>query len=107
MDGKYFYLSLVALMAASVAPCNFSAALAGDATSNSISTSSSSSTATFTGKNGHLNVAGDTIEAKDGVLTVNGIPYGTVNETSVIRYSVQGNKKHLSVNGEKRNRSPG
>lgn len=35
--------------------------------------------------------------------SVNGIPYGIVNETSVIKYTVQGKEKVLSVNDVIRN----
>lgn len=105
MNEKYLYVFPLALLLASAAGCHFSAASPQDATPNSISTRSSSSAATFTGKNGRLSVAGDIIEAKDGVLTVNGIPYGMVNETSVIKYTVQGKEKVLSVNDVIRNRA--
>lgn len=74
--------------------------------SSSVSTSSSqsgsSSEASFTGQDGRHTVNGDVIEIRQGQLTVNGTPYGTVKPESSIRYRVQGNKKTLAVDGKDR-----
>jgi hypothetical protein len=79
------------------------AVLATDASANAnanvSSQSSSASTASFTGRNGQVNVNGDLVRAKNGVLTVNGAPYGRVNEDSVVTYTVRGSERILSVDG--------
>jgi hypothetical protein len=107
MNQKNPYIFSLALLAVSVAGCDSSngSGVAVNANSNSAnanvtsSSSTSSSVATFVGKNGLVRVDSDIIEAKDGVLTVNGIPYGTVSATSVVKYTVQDKEKTLSVDG--------
>lgn len=69
------------------------------ANSNSASSSTAGSAATFTGKNGRVSVNGDLVQAKDGVLTVNGVAYGTVNENAVVTYTVRDQEKTLAVDG--------
>jgi|GEM_PF-3406400 len=64
------------------------------------------SSATLIGKNGLMRVDGDTIEARNGHLTVNGMPYGEVQDKSVIRYTAKGKEKTLTVDGVARNPSP-
>lgn len=57
------------------------------------------SSATLIGRNGLVRIGGDTIEARNGRLTVNGLPYGEVGDKSVIRYTVKGKDKTLTVDG--------
>ncbi len=92
---------LFLFLSAAVTGCGSAIGSAADAGTNPNSASSSAarSTATFTGKNSRVSVNGDLVQAKDGVLTVNGVAYGSVNEKSVVTYSVQGGKKTLSVDG--------
>lgn len=92
---------LFLFLSAAVTGCGSAIGSAPDAGTNPNSASSSAvrSTATFTGKNSRVSVNGDLVQAKDGVLTVNGVAYGSVNDKSVVTYSVQGGKKTLSVDG--------
>jgi hypothetical protein len=107
MNEKNFYIFSLTLLAVSVAGCDSSngSSVAVNANSRSAnvniisSSSTSSSTATLVGKNGLVRVGSDVIEAKDGVLTLNGVPYGTVGATSVVKYTVQDKEKTLSVDG--------
>lgn len=64
------------------------------------------SSATLIGRNGLVRVDGDTIEARNGRLTVNGLPYGEVGDKSVIRYTVKGKDKTLTVDGVVRRPAP-
>jgi hypothetical protein len=57
------------------------------------------SSAMFTGRNAVVRVAGDTVEAHNGELKVNGVPHGTVDDNSVVKYVASGKKKTLTVNG--------
>lgn len=68
-------------------------------TSSSVSGSNSFSAVSFTGNDGVHRVNEDRILVKDGFLSINGVPYGTVDKTSAIKYSVQGDKKTLTVDG--------
>jgi hypothetical protein len=112
MNEKNFYIFSLALLAISVAGCDSSnhsgvAVNARSANTNIASSSStSSSAATLVGKNGLVQVGSDVIEAKDGVLTLNGVPYGTVSATSVVKYTVQDKEKTLSVDGVIRTPAP-
>ncbi|MDB5761784.1 MAG: hypothetical protein JWQ21_779 [Herminiimonas sp.] len=100
MNKQRLLISLLLSLAGFVAACDFSIGSAvADSNSNSTPSSSHSSAAAFTGKNGRVSVNGDMVQAKNGVLTINGVSYGTVNDTSVIRYSVRNNEKVLSVDG--------
>jgi hypothetical protein len=76
-----------------------STAAASASSSGSVSSGNSESSATFTGNSGLLHVDGDTIEARNGELRVNGIPYGRVTDASVIKYTARGNNKTVTVNG--------
>ncbi|MDB5839319.1 MAG: hypothetical protein JWQ23_1271 [Herminiimonas sp.] len=58
-----------------------------------------SGSASFTGQNARVSVNGDLVQARQGILTVNGVPYGTVNETSVVKYTVRDGEKLLLVDG--------
>jgi len=64
------------------------------------------SSATFTGKNGLARVNGDTIEGRNGELWFNGIPYGTLTDTSVVKFTAKGKDKTLTVNGVPRTPLP-
>jgi hypothetical protein len=102
MNEKKFYILSLALLVISVAGCDSSngSGVAVTANSSIISSSSTSSNAaTFIGKNGLVRIGSDVIEAKDGVLTLNGVPHGTVSATSVVKYTVQDKEKTLSVDG--------
>lgn len=91
-----------AVMAASMVGCNSSVHAVTGASSSSSSSSSSSDAASemmFTGNSGTLRINDDTVEARNGVVTVNGVSYGPVNEQSVVKYTVRGNVKTLSVDG--------
>lgn len=64
------------------------------------------SSATSIGRNGLVRVDGDTIETINGRLSVNGLPYGEVGDKSVIRYTVKGKNKTLTVDGVVRTPAP-
>jgi hypothetical protein len=81
----------------SVAP--LTAGVDGSVKINSTSSASSGSSARFTGKKGRVSVNGDLVQARDGVLTVNDVPYGTVDEKSVVQYTVRDGEKILTVDG--------
>ena len=70
--------------------------------SSGAASAGSSSEAIFTGNDGRHIVDGDVVEIKAGRLSVNGLPYGRVKTQSVVRYSVQGKKKTLFVDGVER-----
>ena len=74
--------------------------------SSSVSMSSSqsgtSSEASFSGHDGKHVVDDDVVEIRQGQLTVNGMAYGAVTPASAIRYTVQGDKKTLMVDGQVR-----
>lgn len=53
-----------------------------------------------------MRVHGDTIEARNGELMVNGVPYGNVDDTSIVKYVASGKKKTLTVNGVPRHPQP-
>jgi ribosomal protein S6E (S10) len=99
----FFPLGLLAAAAVaggsidSVAP--LTAGVDGSIKVNSTSSASSGSSARFTGKNGRVSVNGDLVQARDGVLTVNGVSYGTVDEKSVVQYTVRDGEKILTVDG--------
>lgn len=71
----------------------------GSSTSSSAVSSSSSSEIVFSGNNGIHEVNGDKVEVRDGLLRVNGISYGRVKNSSVVKYSVNGDKRILTVDG--------
>jgi hypothetical protein len=90
----------------SISGCNSSVNASSSASTSSTSSSSSSDSSAgshseiaFTGNSGVHRVNGDVIEARDGVLTVNGVSYGKVTDQSVIKYSVRGDKKTVYVDG--------
>jgi hypothetical protein len=70
------------------------------------SSQSNSSESTITGSNGVIIVNGDTVKVENGRLTVNGVSYGTVENQSVVRYSVKGDTKKLFVDDVERHPSP-
>jgi hypothetical protein len=72
---------------------------ASSSASTSSSTGNFSSEASFTAHNGVHKVNGDTVEVKDGSLSVNGVSYGQVEKNSLVKYSVKRNKKVLTVDG--------
>lgn len=75
---------------------------AADATPNvlqSAASATSQSDVTFSGSHGIYRVGSDVIENNNGVLTINGVPYGNVGPRSVVRYTVRGDRKILSVDG--------
>jgi len=76
------------------------------AESDKTGSSRQESSATLIGKNGLARVDGDTIEARNGRLTVNGLPYGEVQDKSVIRYTTKGKEKTLTVDGLVRTPAP-
>jgi hypothetical protein len=82
------------------------APLAVNAGAGATASSSSASSAKFTGKKGRVSVNGDLVQARDGVLTVNGVPHGTVNENSVVQYTVRDGEKTLTVDGVPRKPAP-
>jgi hypothetical protein len=91
---------------ASIGGCNSSVNASSTASTSSASGASSSDSSAgshseiaFTGNSGVHRVNGDVIEARDGVLTVNGVSYGKVTDRSAIKYSVRGNKKTVYVDG--------
>ncbi len=53
----------------------------------------------FSGGQGMHQVNGDKVVVKDGILRVNGVSYGTVNGTSVVKYTVRDNTKTVTVDG--------
>jgi hypothetical protein len=61
--------------------------------------SSTASSAKFTGRNGKVSVNGDLVEARDGLLTVNGKAYGKVENGSVVQYVVRDSERTLMVDG--------
>ena len=73
------------------------------ATSSNQSTSAESS---ISGTNGVIVVNGDTVKLQAGKLTLNGVPYGTVGNRSIVRYSVKGQVKKLFVDDLERHPSP-
>jgi hypothetical protein len=95
-----FFLSLGLLFSARLALAE--TVTVSSSVSASSSQSGSSSEASFTGQDGQHTINDDVIEIRHGQLTVNGVPYGTVKPESAIRYSVQGDKKALSVDGKDR-----
>lgn len=80
-------------------------ASASASTSSSTSASnntSSGSSATFRGRNASISVDGDLVQARDGVLSVNGVPYGRVDQNAVVNYSVKNGEKRLTVDNVER-----
>ncbi|MGX2040794.1 hypothetical protein ACWJKU_11785 [Methylocaldum sp. MU1018] len=69
---------------------------------SSVSNGNSSAQAVITGQRGTVALNGDRIEVKDGRLTWNGVPHGTVGKNSVVKYIVNGTVKKLFVDGIER-----
>ncbi|TCS36314.1 hypothetical protein EDC30_107131 [Paucimonas lemoignei] len=61
-----------------------------------------SSEVSFSGNDGRHEVNGDVLEVRQGRLSVNGEYYGTVKSDSMIRYTVRGGQKKLTVDGKPR-----
>jgi hypothetical protein len=101
-----FSLGLAAATAAGGASLEAVAGLTASADSNAGASSTSASSAKFTGKNGRVSVDGDLVQARDGVLTVNGKPYGSVSEKSVVQYMVRDGERVLTVDGVPRKPAP-
>lgn len=67
---------------------------------------STSSESSISGTNGVIVVNGDTVKLQVGKLTLNGVPYGTVGNRPIVRYSVKGQVKKLFVDDVERHPSP-
>jgi hypothetical protein len=92
-------LGLIAAAAAAAGSLDSVSALTADADGSIKASSSAASSAKFTGKNGRVSVNGDLVQAREGVLTINGVSYGAVNEKSVVQYVVRDGEKILTVDG--------
>lgn len=87
-----------ACLIASIVSCSSSCNASTNSTAVS-STSGGTVEITFTGNNSVHQVNGDRLEAKGGVLKLNGVDYGAIDDKSHVRYSVRGDKKTLYVDG--------
>jgi hypothetical protein len=73
---------------------------------SSVSVGGSHAQAVITGQHGTIALNGDRVEVKDGRLTWNGVPYGTVGKNSVVKYIVNGSVKKLFVDEIERQPDP-
>jgi|GEM_PF-1709631 len=73
---------------------------------SSVSIGGSHAQAVITGQHGIIALNGDQVEVKDGRLTWNGVPHGTVGKNSVVKYVVNGSVKKLFVDGVERQPDP-
>ena len=108
MNKIYGSILQILFLSGSMMACHSSTGSTASANADASPTPSSMgrSAATFTGKNGRASVNGDLVQANNGLLTVNGVSYGTVNQNSVITYIVQNQEKILSVDGVVRKPAP-
>jgi hypothetical protein len=65
-------------------------------------TASVHSEGSLSGENGRMSVGGDIVEIRRGEVLVNGVSYGRVSSNARVRYTVQGQKRQLFVDGEER-----
>ncbi|MCO6440031.1 MAG: hypothetical protein J5I81_02855 [Nitrococcus mobilis] len=113
LKGMYppaFLLFIASFLLALATGHSLSAGAAGTSVTTSVSSSistrsgsGSTAQASVSGQNGLIVINGDRVEVKDGKLFLNGVSYGTVGERSVVKYTVKGNVKKLSVDGVARN----
>lgn len=108
---KLAVTTVLLVFATNYAYADMSVVAAQDAKADAGSSKSSSidrqeNSATLIGKNGLARLNSDTIQTRNGLLTVNGIPYGQVGEKSLVRYTAKGNEKVLTVDGVVRTPRP-
>jgi len=96
------FISSITLAATTVHSTSTHAESVSSFVTSSVTNGQSTAEATVSGQNGVITVNGDKVEIKDGRLSVNGIPYGTVGAHSVVKYTVNGKVKKLFVDGVER-----
>ncbi|QFU00525.1 hypothetical protein FIU83_02585 [Halomonas sp. THAF5a] len=106
MKARSVSLLIGPLLLVMVSTASAATAVAGSATgaivSSAVSDGHATAEAVVTGPNAVIAVNGDRVEIKQGRLSLNGVPYGTVDERSVVIYRVTGVSKTLLVDGRER-----
>jgi len=103
-------LAALLLTTAALAACHAEAAStmgsSGTASSSSAGASGNAAMGSFKGLNGTARVSGHELRARDGQLTLDGVPYGTVEERSEARLVVrEGLQPMVTVNAVVRDAS--